>query len=343
MGTIVDITQHELYRVLKSEEADAKLKLRNQSAINLLEHRKNVPYVAVAGPKIKSSKFNLPEEQKEFDVSPKKYIQLVTGSYKPINVKEDKIENIRKHSDMLVSVAIEKEDNEIVQNEEILVPVTEEVSIEAPVVEKVKIADQEMIRDEMQTVVDANVFNKNENIIDVSEYVTKSNNETQLLKEIDEKIAVMEQNLAVKDEEIGKLSVEISEAEKREKAEIEKATEIEKRNNELNQQIATAYEQQLKIQALQRKEKESLLEEINKKVQDADNKIIQFNSKKNDIEKRIIEQSEINAREEEYLARKEAVLAAVLPQSNFSDIMIQDNLIQFPDMNDTEEKVKKIA
>ena len=310
MGSITDITQNKLDRALASEEMASKIKLRRLSHANLIEHVKNIPYVVAKAPKVISNKFHLPSEQMDLNVSPKKYIQLVSGNYKPINVKEDKLENIRSHADILVSMAIGNEQ-------------TQNIPIESNVVVDNDVVDQEVVQD---------IYNVDEGkIVDISEYVAKIENETQILKKIKEEAALAQQEANASDEEVSKLSVEVSELEKQE-------AEIQKRNDELDKQIMAAYEEQSRIQALSRKEYKYLIEEANARKKNNDDKVIQLNSKREASKDRITIGNE-------HIAKKQGILAGI-QQTEFPDV---NNIVQFPTdgvidfANDSEEKVKRIA
>jgi len=331
MGTMIDITQKELNQALANEEVDAKIKLRRLSHANLIEHVKNIPFKGLAGPDITSSKFNLPEEQLNINILPEKNIQLVSGNDKPINVKEEKLNNIRKHSDDVITLAIEKQNAELVQNEEVKVELSEENIIPTPVVDEEPV--QQDVAQEEETVVseENTIINENDTNINtdtnINDYIARMENETQLLKKLNEEVEIAQKELDASDEEVNKLMLEVNELEKKE-------AEIQKRNAELDQQIAAAYEQQCRIQAINREEKKSLLEEIaNKKIEN-DNRIVEFNTRKSSSVERIAIGSEA-------LANKEAILAAVLPQNNFIDVNSQDDVIQFSTMDEEEEMVKR--
>lgn len=313
MGTIIDITQYKLDRVLANEEVSAKIKLRRLSHANLLEHVKNIPHKIVRSPEVNSATFNFPLEQKKMGISPKKYIQLVTGHLRPINVKEDKIENIRRHSDILVSMA------------NTTLNIDNDVSIEPDVVSEERMV-QELVQEipsEVSSIVNE-VVQDDSNMVDVSEYIARLNNETQLIKNVKEEALLAQQQAVASDEDVNKLSVEVSELEKKEAA-------IAKQNQELDRKIIDAYENQTRTLALARKEYEDLIKEANAKKEANDNKIVEFQSRKEIIRNSITDGNES-------IARKQGILSA-FQQNEFYDINVAD----FSDYTTNEEKVKRIA
>lgn len=125
MEPIKDITQNEINEIINNpvEQAGNKIKLRSVSHKNLVKHLINIPYKTMPGPRIKSSKINLPKEVVEWKITPKQYMNYVNEGRKPINVKETMLENIKKHSEIadvkeeVTVVPIETEVNESVQQE----------------------------------------------------------------------------------------------------------------------------------------------------------------------------------------------------------------------------------
>lgn len=321
MGTVMDITQYELNSSLTNEEVDAKIKLRTSSHANLIRHLKNIPYKAVKGPKIKSSKFHFPIEEMKIKFLPQKNMNSVMKAQRPINVKEDKTENIRRHSDILISMADEKEHIKAAQSDEISIPGTEEIFTSNPVVEETTAVQQEVTQENPQVVTNEDNTTESRKIVNISDYIAKIENESQLVKSIKEKAALEQQEAHISDEDVNKVSVEFSELEKQE-------ADIIKTDNELDQQVMAAYESQTKTLALVRKEYETLIEEAVARKQANENKIVQMQSKMNDIREHI---TTVN----ESIARKQAILSA-MQQTEYSD-----NIVQFPDVNDTEEKVKR--
>lgn len=325
MGTMIDITQNKLDHAF-SEETAAKIKLRRLSHANLMEHLKNVPYKVTTDPKVKSSNFHLPEEFKEMKVSPKKYMEIVTGKYRPINVKEDKTENIRNHSDSLISLAIENEqvsyNSDADIDESISIPlVAEEETNDVQLVSEV---EQEMPQIEENSEEEMNKVEQN--VVNISEYIARINNEAQLVKTVKQEADLAQQEALVSDENVNKLSVEVSELEKQE-------AEAERQNMELDRRVIEAYESQAHTLVAARKEYEELIKEAQERKQNNDNKIVQFQSKIDDIRNHI---TDVN----ESIARKQGILSA-LQQTEISDT---NDLIQYTGTDFVnEEKVKKIA
>lgn len=318
MGTIIDITQYELNSVLANEEVESKIKLRRASHANLIEHVKNIPFKAVKGPVFNSSEFSLSGEQLNMNVSPKKYIQLVAGSDKPINVKEQKLENIKRHSDDLISVAVNNANIEMGENSMVISSEQDFIPSAIPVVEEQQEVIQPIVNE-----VSTNDVNDENNLDNIDDYISQIEIEENLLKTVKEQVVIAQQEADKSDEDVNATSIEFSELEKQ-------AAERVKLNDDLDRQIMTAYKSQTRILALARKESEDLIEEANARKQANENKIVEMNSKMNDIRENI---TNIN----ESIARKESILQA-MQQSEYVD-----NIIQFSDMNDTEEKVIRIA
>lgn len=352
METVIDITQYELNRALANEEADAKIKLRRLSHANLMEHVKNIPYKVVVGPEVSSSIVN-EEPKTNIDVSSDTHIQLDEGGYKPINVKEEKLENIRRHSDVLTSMApvkeampaaVMEEETPVVAVEDSVTPevtlspeVVTEMSYEEPTqpeesvqpeiqLEMPKEVESEVDFDkpvEVENVVNEDNTNEDKNMVDINEYRVKIENEAKLVKSVKEKAVIAQQEANQSDENVNKLSVEFSELEKQE-------ADVIKTDSELDKKVISAYENQTRTLLSARKEYESLIKESNDRRQANEAKINHIQSKMDDIRGRI---TTVN----ESIARKEAILSAI------QQIEYGDNVVQFPDMNDTEEKVRKLA
>ena len=167
-------------------------------------------------------------------------------------------------------------------------------------------------------------FSEKSDSIDFSEYVVKLNNATQLINNAKEEAALAQENAITSDGEVSRLSVEVSELEKQE-------LDIETRNNELDQQLAEAYNHQSQILELIRKEQERIIQEANARQRENQEKVAQFQNRINDIRERITTKNEDIARKQEILR--------TLQQTELADI---NNLVDFPTRED-EESVKKLA
>ncbi len=346
----MEITQDKIDQILANPEIESKIKLRRLSHANLLEHVKNIPYKVGAAPMIKSSKIHLPEDQKQLHVSPKKYIQLVTGKDRPINVKEDKMKNIERKSSALISEAIQLGKDQLGmetntstqtpsieaehQDQQTVIPstnnevVSDEIKEESvPTVSSLMAEQNSPIRQSESSDLSngSNEINsdKNNSIIDINTYMAKIDQETQLVKSVKNEATLAQEQALVSDENLSKISVEVSELEKQEE-------EVKRRNSELDRQLVAAYENQTKTLMLVRKEYEGVIEEANNRRQANENKILQFQSRINDIRENI---TGVN----ESIAKKQEILAA-LQQTEF---MSNDNTTSFDDS--LEEKVKRIA
>lgn len=164
--------------------------------------------------------------------------------------------------------------------------------------------------------------NKND-IADFNEYVIQLSNATQLINNTKEEASLAQEKVKVSDGEVNRLSVEVSELEKQE-------LDIEMRNSELDQQLVEAYNHQSQILELIRKEQERIIQEANSRERENQEKIVEFQTKINNIRERITTKSED-------FARKQEVLRA-LQQPEISEI---SNLVDFT--NTEEEPVKKMA
>ncbi len=349
----MEITQYKIDQILANPEIESKIKLRKLSHTNLLEHVKNIPYKVVAASETKSADFDLPEKQKNLHIFPKKYIELANGTGRAVNVKEDRIKNMRKHTDMLSS--------ETVQPEKDLKPKSD-VSVQSQVEKEMNSVqtettsndsydihhgiDAEKIEQELATSTQAptmenemmsapqvsedNLISTNEqvnlnesNVTTMNAYIAKIDEETQLVKDVKKQATLAQEKAMASDENLNKISVEVSELEKQEE-------EAKRKNSELDQQLMAAYESQTRTLALARQEYEGVIKEADTRRQENENKILQFQSRIHDIRENL---TDVN----ESIARKQEILAA-LQQTGFTD----KNMTSFT--NDIEEeKIKRIA
>ncbi len=241
---------------------------------------------------------------------------VIIGGNKPINVNEEKMKNIRKNTTSLIMEAIEN-NQLVIANDDIKYSNADESS-------------NSLVDSSNDDVV------LNNNIIDINDYMAKINNETELVKNIRKEAMTAQAEAKESDENVNQLSMAIGELEKQ-------AAQVEAQNLELDHQLAEAYESQIRTLVLLRKESEDLIQEANKRKQENENKILQFQSRADDI------RSHIND-ENESIARKQEILPA-LQQTEFTDMdqlaaysnFAEDGFSYDSTENFEEDSIKRIA
>lgn len=212
MEPIKDIIQKELYEVVNNpiDQAGNRIKLRGVSHENLVRHLKNIPYQEKSGSKIVSSHINLPNESKKWVLTPKQYMSYLDGPNNPINVKENMLENIKKHYEV-VDVRIAEDKTEQYEN----------------TVRDSVVANQfvDNSTQEENDIVD------NKNVITQFSDVAPSSN-------ADDKIEDIREQLARKNEIVAQIEKETEEFEKRAQEQAIKYTEVQKQIQDAKQKYS---------------------------------------------------------------------------------------------------------
>lgn len=159
---------------------------------------------------------------------------------------------------------------------------------------------------------------------DFGDYVTRLNNETQLVNSVKEEALLARENASTSDGEVSRLSIEVSELEKQ-------ALDVETKSEELDQQLIEAYNHQSQILQLIREEQEKIIQEANARQKENQEKMAEFQSRIDNIKQRITAKNED-------IAKKQAILTA-LQQTGFSGT---ESSIDFTN-SEEDELVKKIA
>lgn len=347
MENVLNITQDEMNTVIDNEPQmpSSKIKLRSMSLANSKKHIKNVPHFSrkqlkdndkeivkekedsivsfstatkVEGNEEKSSV--LTSVQNKIIPFPSMKLEMVSGSAKPINVKEDKEKNIQNHATALVMEAIEKEKT---QEQSTIVSEHPDTTANETVVNHDNIVS-ENVSDTNNSLpsTDSNVSVEEKTIVNIDDYIAKLGNETESIKNIKEQARLAQEEADASDLNLNKISVEASELEKQE-------AEAKKRDLELDKLLVAAYESQSNTLVNARKDYEDTIKSANIRRQENENKILQFQAKMDSSRSNITNFNES-------IARKQAILDALQNTNASGNVAVSE-------ISNEEEKVKKIA
>ena len=306
MEIIKNITQKELTEVIDNpiDQQSRKIKLRNISHENALKNMKKLQTETKVV--TKQSEETPKKEKVEWNFVNSNETEYVITGNKPINVKENMLENIKKHSPVM-----ENEQN-IVYNEEKI-----EESKEVPV--------------EVNEIKEEIVENK-EDVSKVSNEVQEPNINLTVGEDFD-KIKNIRQEVLDKKAEADKVTKEAEESEKTVQELGIQYTEAQKqyedalkRNKEIKAKVAAALNSQTSTLENAKRKYETLIEEANKKKQANENKIAEFNPKIKNVEEETMNLNNDTAKAEEFL-----------------NAIYSNNVIDIPYSYEQEEKVKRVA
>lgn len=332
MENVLNITQDEMNTVIDNEPQmpSSKIKLRSMSLANSKKHIKNIPHFSRN--QLKDNDREIEKEKEDSDVSfpaaekvegneekssvlvsvqnkiipfPSMKLEMVSGSAKPINVKEDKEKNIQNHTTTLVIEAMEKEK---AQGQPTIVSEHSDTTVSDT--------------NNGLPSTDSNVSVEEKYGVNIDDYIAKLDNETEAIKNIKEQARLAQEQADASDLNLNKISVEASELEKQE-------AEAKKRDLELDKLLVAAYESQSNTLVNARKDYEDTIKSANIRRQENENKILQFQAKMDSSRSNI---SNFN----ESIARKQAILNA-LQNTNVSG----NGAVS--EISNEEAKVKKIA
>lgn len=306
MEPIKDIIQYELSEINDNpiDQAGNRIKLRSVSHENLIRHLKNVPYHGKRGPKIVSSHINLPDEAKKWGLTPKQYMSHLVKRSNPINVKENMLENIKKHSEV-ADIKIEEDKTEQYENAVSDYVVSTE-SVINNVQEENGIGDNKNVSTQFSDVSSSDVNNK---IVDIREQLARKSEIVAQIEKETESFEKRTQEQAIKYTEVQK---QIQDAKQKYSEILLKREQLEKSQHEtminMNKNLDIRIEEVTK-----RRDKSKLLMEdydlkINKGIEE-------FQSINDDI-----------AREEEYIRA-----------------LSFDGEVEIPYVDNTEQVIKKVA
>lgn len=245
----------------EQDQLGNKIKLRNSSYINILQHEKNVPYRASNISKVELPKTN---NTSNLHILAEYPTNLLDGmGAKPINVKPFMFDNISRkgnnnQSNQITQQNIEQSNGEISKITEVQIPVVENSSSE----------------------------------LDSTDKFAEINNARQLLDSVRKEANAAEEEARKSDEEVNKLSVEQTEMEK-------KLEEAKRRKLEILKQVNNAFESQATILSAARKKYEDIIREAKIRKENNENKIIEFKNKiDNTVELITKEEEEIAANQD---------------------------------------------
>lgn len=276
MEPIKDITQTEISETIDNpiDKAGNKIKLRSVSHENIIRHLKNIPYKTKKGPQIKSSKINLPKEAVEWNLTPKQYVESIETGRKPINVKENMIENIKKHSE----IAVEE------TKEEPEVKVTPKIKEEKEIVVKDEF-NKKMEKDQVVEVsADVDVEKKYKEIDSIREKVISK-------KELMEKA---KQEADDSDKQVQDLGVQYTEVQKQ-------LQEAKIRNKEMKSKLLAALKNQKETLTIATQQYDRMIEEANKRKEANKNLTAEMQPKIDNTQNETANINNDTARIEEYL------------------------------------------
>lgn len=345
MENVLNITQDEINTVIDNEPQmpSSKIKLRSISLANSKKHSKNIPYFSRKQLKDKDKKIVKEKEdsvvsfptaakvegneekssvlasvQNKIIPFPSMNLEMVLGSAKPINVKEDKEKNIQNHTTALVMEAIEK-----VQEQPTIVSEHSDTDVNETVVNHDNIVS-ENVSDTNNSLpsTDSNVSVEEKTNVNIDDYIAKLGNETESIKNIKEQARLAQEEADASDLNLNRISVEASELEKQE-------AEAKKRDLELDKLLVAAYKSQSNTLVNARKDYEDTIKSANIRRQENENKILQFQAKMDSSRSNITNFNES-------IARKQAILDALQNTNTSGNAAVSE-------ISNEEEKVKKIA
>lgn len=295
------ITQIELTSI-KDNDLDSmgnKIKLKGTSLKNFTAHIKNVPYRVVKGPSVKMENATLSESEKSYKLLPNEYDKLAVGPQKPINVKENMLNNMRSKYAAVKLPNIEIKNEDIVENE---------------------------ISKNEQGITASNIENNNEvNPIDEESFnLSQFDNIKNEVLNIREKFANAQKEADDSETELQEVAAQYNEIEKQ-------LQEAETKNKLIRQQRIEAISNQGKVLANIKEKHKALIEEANARKESNQNKILEFKTKIDAANERILSINDDTARQQEII-------------NALSNFEISDNIVDFSDVTAMyEEPVKKIA
>lgn len=313
MEPIKDITQKEIKEVFDNpvDQAGNKIKLRNVSHENLVRHLQNIPYKKENVEKTKTSNTNSQKEKSEWTLTAKESMECIEIAKKPINVKENMIENIRKHSEKMdledkkldtTSIETKEEQNE--QTQKLSDEKTKDINNNNNKQEEIASSKKDKSSTELNIDED---FEEIKNIR--QEVLNKKEAAEQAQKEADES-----------DKTVQELGIQYTEVQKQ-------LQEAKAKNKEMKQKVLVALRSQSTTLINAKKQYESLIEDANKRKELNQNKIAEINPKIKTVEDETISLNNDTAKAEEFL-----------------NAIYSNNIVEFPyeNMNE-EEKIRKIA